>query len=90
VAFAKQARGHTAQREFVPREATGSDTPLGLYCAMSEIAGKTVAAGARCWPNTTSASDNELRRSGLQLRLHGLSISLFMTIQWPGMVNNRR
>jgi hypothetical protein len=57
---------------------------------MSEIAGKTVAAGARCWPKKTSASGNELRRIALQLRLHGLSISPFMTIQWPGMVNNRR
>ena len=45
---------------------------------------------ARCWPKTTSASGNELRRIALQLRLHGLSISPFMTIQWPGMVNNRR
>jgi hypothetical protein len=42
---------------------------------MSEIAGKTVAAGARCWPKTTSASGNELRRIGLQLRLDGLSIN---------------
>jgi hypothetical protein len=51
-----------------------SFTPLNLYRAMSEIAGKKIAAGAR-WPKSVHAFGNELRRIAPQLRLHGLSVN---------------
>jgi hypothetical protein len=48
-------------------------TPVNLYQAMSQIAGKKITAGAR-WPKSVHAFGNELRRIAPQVRLHGLSI----------------
>jgi hypothetical protein len=50
-----------------------SGTPVNLYQAMSQIAGKKITAGAR-WPKSVHAFGNELRRIAPQVRLHGLSI----------------
>jgi energy-coupling factor transporter ATP-binding protein EcfA2 len=48
-------------------------TPVNLYQAMSQIAGKKITARAR-WPKSVHAFGNELRRIAPQVRLHGLSI----------------
>ena len=52
----------------------GSFTSANLHAAVTEIAGKKVAA-ATGWPKTTATFSSELRRLAPQLRMHGLSVS---------------
>ena len=51
-----------------------SSTSAKLHAALTEIAGKKVAASTG-WPKTTAAFSNELRRLAPQLRMHGMSVS---------------
>jgi hypothetical protein len=51
-----------------------SFTPAKLHAALTEIAGKKVAASTG-WPKTTATFSNELRRLAPQLRMHGMSVS---------------
>ena len=51
-----------------------SFTPAKLHAALTEIAGKKVAALAD-WPKTAEKFGNELRRLAPQLRMHGMNVS---------------
>jgi hypothetical protein len=51
-----------------------SFTPAKLHAALTEIAGKKVAASAD-WPKTAEKFGNELRRLAPQLRMHGMNVS---------------